>query len=380
MKQDRSRLLTRSTLAGAIALLVGFTPAQQILASQNNSGRYVVADDDGVWRAVESDADDSVFYPSWYLGLDVSQSHWESDSFESKSTGAGIVVGNHFNPHLRWELRHRYQQPETKYTGVDGEDHTLSSLSLDYLVSEPKDGFSPVIRGGVARADGDGFEDEQSDAMALLGLGVQWREDRWTVRMLVEQAGEDLMWGGLTIAGYVGGNTSSAAQIYSTEAVSLPVEKPQEELEILAVEPQPELEPVVIADAPAAEPVVVEIEQVPVPVMPVGVAPKMATAQCGKVFSTRVMNDVTFANSRSDKLTARSVQQLSQIGSSYARRSYVAVEAYVSAPDAGLAQKRAASVIAALNSNGELDGRVSTRVAAGAEALLLSMQDMRHCK
>lgn len=375
MNQDRSRSLTRSTLAGAAALLVGFAPAQQVLASQNNSGRYVVAGEDGVWRAVEANTDDSVFYPSWYLGLDVSQSHWESDSFESKSTGAGVVVGNHFNPHLRWELRHRYQQPETKYSDVAGEDHTLSSLSLDYLVSEPKDGFSPVIRGGVARADGDGFEDEQSDAMALLGLGVQWREDRWTVRMLVEQAGEDLTWGGLTIAAYVGGNASSAAHAYSTEAAVLPVEEPQEELEIQPVEP----EPAVIADAPDAEPVVVVVEVVETPV-PVGVAPKMVVTQCGEVFSTRVMNDVTFANSRSDKLTARSVQQLSQIGASYARRSYVAVEAYVSAPDAGLAERRAASVIVALNTSGELDGRVSTRATAGADALLLSMQDMRHCK
>ena len=373
MKQDRSRLLTRSTLAGAIALLVGFAPAQQVSASQNNSGRYVVAGEDGVWRAVDASKDDSVFYPSWYLGLDVSQSHWESDSFESKSTGAGLVVGNHFSPHLRWELRHRYQQPETKYSGVAGEDHTLSSLSLDYLVSEPKDGFSPVVRGGVARADGDGFEDEQSDAMALLGLGVQWREDRWTVRMLVEQAGEDLTWGGVTIAGYMGGNTPSAAQTYSTETIDLPVEEPQEESVIQPVEP----EPVVITEA---SDVVAEVVETPVPVMPVGVAPNIAAAQCGKVFSTRVMNDVTFANSRSDKLTARSVQQLSQIGASYARRSYVAVEAYVSASDAGLAERRAASVIAALNASGELDGRVSTRAAAGADALLLSMKDMRRCK
>lgn len=377
MIQDRSRLLTRSTLAGAIALLVGFAPAQQVIASQNNSGRYVVASDDGVWRSVEASTDDSVFYPSWYLGLDVSQSHWESDRFESKSTGAGLVVGNHFNPHLRWELRHRYQQPETKYTGVEGEDHSLSSLSLDYLVSEPKDGFSPVIRGGVARADGAGFEDEQSDAMALLGLGVQWREDRWTVRMLVEQAGEDLTWGGLTIAGYVGGNASSAEQAYSAKTVDLPAAEPQEKLAIQPVEP----EIVVIPDAPDVEPVVAEVVEITVPVVtPVGVAPKMVAAQCGKVFSTRVMNDVTFANSRSDKLTARSVQQLSQIGASYARRSYVAVEAYVSAPDAELAERRAATVITALNMSGELDGRVSTRAAAGADALLLSMKDMRHCK
>ena len=378
MKQDRSRLLTRSTLAGAIALLVGFAPVQQVLASQNNSGRYVVADEDGVWRAVEANTDDSVFYPSWYLGLDVSQSQWESDSFESKSTGAGLVVGNHFQPHLRWELRHRYQQPETKYSGVAGEDHTLSSLTLDYLVSEPKDGFSPVIRGGVARADGDGFEDEQSDAMALLGLGVQWREDRWTVRMLVEQAGEDLMWGGLTIAGYVGGNVSTAAQAYSTEAVAPPVEMPQEEVNIQPVEP--ETDEMIVAVAPVAEPAVAEVVETAVPVAPIGVAPKVAAAQCGKVFSTRIMNDVTFANSRSDKLTARSVQQLSQIGASYARRSYVAVEAYVSAPDVGLAERRAVSVIEALNTSGELDGRVSSRVAAGTDALLLSMQDMRLCK
>lgn len=367
MKQDRSRLLIRSTLAGTIALLLGVVPVQQVLASQNNSGRYVVAGEDGVWRAVEVSTDDSVFYPSWYLGLDVSQSHWESDSFESKSTGAGLVVGNHFSPHLRWELRHRYQQPETKYSGVAGEDHTLSSLTLDYLVSEPKDGFSPVVRGGVARADGDGFEDEQSDALALLGLGVQWREDRWIVRMLVEQAGEDLTWGGLTIAGYVGGNASSTARTYNIEAVDLPIEEPREESAIQPVEPE-------LANIADAEPVTAEA-----PVL-VGVAPKTTAAQCGKVFSTRVMNDVAFVTSRSDKLTARSVQQLSQIGASYARRSYVAVEAYVSASDSGLADRRAASVIAALNTNGELVGRVSARAAAGADALLLSMQDMRHCK
>ncbi|MGB0867088.1 MAG: outer membrane beta-barrel protein, partial [Granulosicoccaceae bacterium] len=226
MKHVRIDSLTRSTMASAITLLIAMLPAQQVAA--NNSGRYVVADENGVWHPAVAGAEGATFYPSWYFGLDLSQSKWDADDFENEATGAGIAVGNHFSPHLRWEFRYRFQQPESEYSGPEGEEHTLTSLAMDYLVSEPGDGFSPIVRGGVARSDSDGFEDEQSDAMALLGLGLQWREDRWTVRMMVEQSGEDQQWASVMLAGYIGGNESASASVYgnttTTPDVMLEVE------------------------------------------------------------------------------------------------------------------------------------------------------------
>ena len=371
-------------LACAIAAVIVAVPSQRAEATTNNSGRYVVAGENGVWRAVDDDTIDiagSVFYPSWYVGVDLSQTKWDAKDFESESSGAGVVIGNHFHPHLRWELRHRYQEPEAEYSGVEAQTHTLSSLVLDYIVAEPADGFSPVLRGGVAQANGDGFADDQSDAAALLGLGMQWREDRWLVRMMLEQAGEDQQWGALTVAGYLGGGQSpkvveetlpSPAKTYVAPAVidDVVIEQP-----VTTLVPA---EPVIVVDEPIA---ILEVpDNVVTPVTPVTpVAPATPSALCGEVFSTRVMSDISFVDNSSEQLTARSEMQLAQIGSSYARRDYVAVEVEVSSPSATLAERRAASVIEALNMNGELSDRIVSRGYEGPEGLTLAMKDMRRC-
>ncbi len=356
----------------AYALPVGLAQA-----NSNNSGRYVVPDSQGVWQSVESGepGQGGVFYPSWYMGVDVSKSRWDSDDFENTSTGAGLLVGNHFSPHLRWELSHRYQNPDSEFTDDEGENYTLSSFSLDYLVNKPKDGFSPVLRGGVGIAND--LKDDQGEVAALLGLGMQWREDRWTVRLMAEQMGQDLNWAGMTLAGYIGGNEQKTREAMQRPAAV--IEQPVAEVvPAVKIEPkQPTTDSTVAVDStPTLEAVITPT----VASIPVNPAPSVKRAQeCGSVFSTREMENIEFVSGNSEILTRASKDQLTQIGKAYARRSYINVEVSVSAKTEFLAELRADSVISALNTFGVLDDRIGSKTRTGVDSLSLSMKDTRGC-
>lgn len=367
MSISRVKQITRTALSAAL-LAAALAPAQQ--AAANNSGRYVVADGNGGWRAVEAGHPGAVFYPSWYAGVDLSQSDWKAGDFESEATGVGLVVGNHFKPQLRWELRHRQDRPEGDSKASAGDDYSTTSLALDYLVEEPADGFSSVLRAGVASADGDALPDEQSEVEALLGLGLQWREDRWTVRAMLEQAGADQRWGSVVLSGYFGGEQGAAQR---APAAAKPVAVKPVAVKPVAVKPAPAkpVAPASTRPTPAAKPAARAPARTARPALP---------RHCGKVVSSRVMNNVAYRRYDSSELSERSRRELQQIGRSYARRDYVAVDVTVIAPSGALARDRGIAVVKALGADAPLKGRVRLRIGRGQESLTIAMRDTRSCR
>ncbi len=379
-----ARIERRLVLQLSVAATLFAAAINPVNAAQNNSGRYVVPAGEGQWRAVDYAAyngNSATFYPSWYAGVDIAHSEWESDGSDQDSTGAGLVLGNHFKPQWRWEVRHRYQDPVSADDG-SGERHTLSSLALDYMVVPPGDGASVLLRAGMAQAAGDGLSSEQGDVQALLGLGLQWREGRWMARMMVEQMGEEQRWAGVTLAGYFGGGELRPRDKKASEIDTAVVP--------LAV-PVPVPVPVPVAVPNLMEPIsdtamIRSVEQTEMQPrdtdqalshLPVAVAPKSV---CGDVFATRKLGGVAFTDLRSSELTDKSAAMLAQIGTSYARRSYINVQLELSARSVALAESRSESVIRALNSSGDLDGRIDSESLLGPDGVALIMKDGRRCR
>lgn len=343
-----------------------------VFATQNNSGRYVVPTPNGQWRAVDYSSHNgkrATFYPSWYAGVNVSQSEWKSGESSLDSTGAGLVLGNHFKPHWRWELRHRYQEP--KSTNDGGGRHSLSSFSADYIVAEPEDGASALLRMGVAQASGSTLSSEHGSAEALLGLGLQWREGRWLARVMVEQMGEDQRWAGVSLAGYFGGGEQAPKKSLHPSVV---------------VAPATVAAPVVLERAPSAtakaQEQIVERSETPARFVaqPQPHLPLQPQAECKDVFATRLLEGIEYSAKNSAQLSRKSAEQLAQIGSSYAKRDYINVLLQLSAATEALASDRASSVIAALNKSRELYGRIESESVLGEESLVLVMKDGRRCR